>query len=282
MSKNDDIGPSKGLKALVNKTVMFILYPLRKPKSFIILMLVLAAIIGVVFGVPVYYGAKPEEVHKWYIEKYKSFDMANIAEIVKPKVEEKGIDMLVELPQDVQPQPSRRQGFGRATGNSTQTVDILASQADDVVSIDTIERFEPIIIAATTVTDTNSLNFPANVKATTDSEGFVSITKESTEASLNYLNEQKEIVGEARVLNANEMVIDNTYIFLHGIYSNPRNQRGVKAGVFLKSALKGETVRCEIIAYTDENAATAECYVGNVSINRIMVEKGYSDKVSLK
>lgn len=286
MSKNDDIGPSRGLTALMHKTVMFLLYPFRKPIAFVILLVVLG---GLFFGLPVFlYGVNPKQVHNWYLEKYQELDVkaisSNLSEIVKPKVEQKGIDQLVDLPQDIKYQPSRRQSFGRAaTGSNThQVVDVLAENANDVVSVDSIERADENQYP---LAQTSAVSQPVSaqrVEKTTDSKGFVSITKEKADTSLQYLAEQKEVIGEAKVINANELIVDNIYIFLHGIYSNPQNQRGVKAGVFLKSALKGETVRCDIIAYTEDHAATAECFVGNVSINRIMVEKGYSDKVSLK
>ena len=50
------------------------------------------------------------------------------------------------------------------------------------------------------------------------------------------------------------MELGGTYVFLYGVYSNPRSARGVKAAVFLRDALKGETVKCRILAYTADNS----------------------------
>lgn len=92
----------------------------------------------------------------------------------------------------------------------------------------------------------------------------------------------EEISGEVRVYNANEMEVGGTYVFLYGVYSNPRSARGVKAAVFLRDALKGETVKCRILAYTADNVATGECFAGGISINKILVDRGFSDRVTLQ
>ena len=113
---------------------------------------------------------------------------------------------------------------------------------------------------------------PVIVKKVSEAEGDV----------LRYLDEPEEISGEARVYNANEMEVGGTYVFLYGVYSNPRSARGVKAAVFLRDALKGETVKCRILAYTADNVATGECFAGGISINKILVDRGFSDRVTLQ
>ena len=113
---------------------------------------------------------------------------------------------------------------------------------------------------------------PVIVKKVSEAEGDV----------LRYLDEPEEISGEARVYNANEMEVGGTYVFLYGVYSNPRSARGVKAAVFLRDALKGETVKCRILAYTADNVATGECFAGGISINKILVARGFSDRVTLQ
>ena len=102
-------------------------------------------------------------------------------------------------------------------------------------------------------------------------------------SGLNYLEEPVVVEGEAFVVNANEIMVDDTYMFLYGIYSNPRTEMGVKGAVFLRTALKGERVRCKILARViEDGTATADCFVGEDNINQIMVDKGFSKRVSTK
>ena len=102
-------------------------------------------------------------------------------------------------------------------------------------------------------------------------------------SGLNYLEEPVVVEGEAFVVNANEIMVDDTYMFLYGIYSNPRTEMGVKGALFLRTALKGARVRCKILARViGDGTATADCFVGEDNINQIMVDKGFSKRVSTK
>ena len=178
----------------------------------------------------------------------------------------------------------RRQMFKAASGTRPQRVDILAEEADDVVALTPPvpqmpieEEKQPSVPTAADERlaageDAWFESKPVIVKKVSETEGDV----------LRYLDEPEEISGEAKVYNANEMEVGGTYVFLYGVYSNPRSARGVKAAVFLRDALKGETVKCLILAYTADNVATGECFAGDVSINKILVDRGFSDRVALQ
>lgn len=58
--KDDDyLGPSKGLAKLFHRSMMFLLWPLRHPLWFVLVLFIL-------FLAPTFRGVKPAEVHLWY------------------------------------------------------------------------------------------------------------------------------------------------------------------------------------------------------------------------
>lgn len=283
--KNDEnLKKITGFTGVIHKIVMFVTYPFRKPLRCLFF---LAALGALAYFIPVLYGVKPDAVYDWYV---------NLAHDVNEQVilphNRKGTDTLVETA-DIRPtaREVRRQMFAKASGQAPQKVDVLASQAGDVVNIDDIRRASEDTPAYRLPMADVSEDEPEFVKAPVPQPAAVPAVPEKFDYrshfgefdSLDYVDEVVEVRGAAKVYNANELSVGDTYIFLYGIFSNPLNERGVRAGVFLKSFVKDEEVRCEILAYTkDGGVATAECYVGDVDINRLMVTKGFSDKVSAR
>ena len=39
---------------------------------------------------------------------------------------------------------------------------------------------------------------------------------------------------------------------------------------------------CLILAYTADDVATGECFAGDVSINEVLVDRGYADRVVIE
>ena len=99
--------------------------------------------------------------------------------------------------------------------------------------------------------------------------------------NLKYLDKNKTLSGEAIIHNANELSINNEYIFLYGIYAEPNSENGIKAETFLRNETSGKTVECIINAYTYQNIATAICSASGVELNRKLVDLGYSKNVAL-
>ncbi len=291
--KEDNIGSPSQWGAVLHKAVMFVTYPFRKP---LYLLLLLVLILAAAYAVPVYYHkVKPLEVHTWYLEKIKNIDKGSLSQVSDrfssflnkiPALAEKpgkGTDRLVEVAPSAK--EVRRQIFRAASGSKTQRVDVLAQEADNVVAVtapapllpeETVQRTEttvlPNVNEHTDGKHSEVAERPVIVKKVSEAEGNV----------LRYLGTPLEISGPVKIHNANEMEVGGTYLFLYGVYSNPRNARGVKAAVFLKDALKGENIRCKIVAYTKDEVATGECFYEDISINNILVERGYSDRVALE
>lgn len=281
--KEEDIKQISGATGVFHKIVMFITYPFRKPLRCLFF---LAALGAIVYFIPVMYGVKPEKVYDWYV---KLVHDVNEQIIVPHTQKEKGTDTLVESNYATGQREIRRQMFVKASGRAPQKVDVLAEEASEVVNIGDIRRAEdnaenydeqPITPEKTTVEEQSNV---VAVQYPVVTEDFDYRRHYGEFDSLNYLNEPVEVRGTAKIHNANELTVNDTYIFLYGIYSNPLNGRGVKAGVFLKNLVKDEEVLCQILAYTKEGqVATAECYVGETDINNLMVKNGFSDKVTAR
>lgn len=281
--KEEDIKQISGATGVFHKIVMFITYPFRKPLRCLFF---LAALGAIVYFIPVIYGVKPEKVYDWYV---KLVHDVNEQIIVPHTQKEKGTDTLVESNYATGQREIRRQMFVKASGRAPQKVDVLAEEASEVVNIGDIRRAEdnaenydeqPITPEKTTVEEQSDV---VAVQHPVVTEDFDYRRHYGEFDSLNYLNEPVEVRGTAKIHNANELTVNDTYIFLYGIYSNPLNGRGVKAGVFLKNLVKDEEVLCQILAYTKEGqVATAECYVGETDINNLMVKNGFSDKVTAR
>ena len=292
--KDDNISKPSGFGAVLHKSVMFLTYPFRKPWGILVILLLLAA---AAYIVPIYvYKVPVKEVHTWYWEKIKFLETGDLSEVSNtvsnkfskllnkiPMLSEepaKGTDRLVEAAPSQK--EIRRQMFKAASaGAKRQKVDVLAEEADNVVAV---EMPQPIVVAEENKKEEIRYQQVAEERKNGFDEKPVIVKKVSMEDGdmLRYLPQPEKISGLVKVYNANELDVGGTYIFLYGIYSSPKTSRGVKAGVFLKEALDGETVNCDILAYTADNVATGECFVEGISINKILVERGYSDRVSLQ
>ena len=140
--KDDELRSPSGLGAVLHKTVMFVTYPFRKP---VYLALLLVFVLAAVAAVPLYYGAEPQEVHTWYLDKIrkvKNADFSKVSDKFSKLIDnipalaptpDKGTDRLVEVAPSQR--EIRRQMFKAASGARPQRVDILAEEADDVVAL---------------------------------------------------------------------------------------------------------------------------------------------------
>lgn len=283
--KDENLRQISGAAGFVHRVVMFITYPFRKPLRCLFF---LAALGVVAYFIPILYGVKLEGVYDWYVKLINDVNK----QVFAVHEDMRGTDVLAE-PEIVPTQRDvRRQMFAKATGRSPQKVDVLTKEAVNVVDIDDVreamsgqEKYlsqeEPEMIPVAQVVE----EVPAVVtkKQTIEVPQFDYAKHYGEFSSLDYLNEPIEIKGEAKVRNANEMVVNDNYLFLYGVYSNPMNERGVRAGVYLKDIVKNQTIRCLVLAYTkDGKIATAECFIDGTDINRLLVAKGYSDLVSAR
>lgn len=282
-SNRDYFGPMTGFKGILHRTTMFLLYPLRKPLIFFPLLILL-------YLIPTFIGARPSEVHVWYWNKIKSA-YNSAAGVVSDKVNpwfankeeatpelggkalpERGIDQLVGMRQKA----VRRQMFEKAK-SAPQAVDILENE--EVVPVSEIKRDEQPQPAADVVQEYNDKISELSSRNTAPA-GSATITV-SQKLPLVYLKDPVPVSGKALVQNANEIIVDGTYIFLYGIYVDPNLPKGIEAKKYLEQFVKDKVVRCDIVAYTYQDIATALCYVDDDSINQRLVDEEFSRNVAL-
>ena len=271
-----------GLPGILRKMFLFLTYPFRHWGFLLFVLLVLVAL----YFVPVYWYKVPRsEIFDWYRGK-----VLQMQQVKTVDAEKKGTDELVYSESPATAAVGRR-GFGQSAGGGIQTVDVLSNEAADVVEVASetvdIEETEAAVLANVQENaekievKKEKILEQAEQQQQKMNAKFVYQSGEYTE--LDYLESPLKIEGTAKVINANEMMIDETYVFLYGIYANPRTENGVRAQVLLKKVLDDKKVVCNVLAYTkSDKTATAECFVDGESINQFLIEKGYSEKVATK
>ena len=286
----DEITPRKGLLGFIHKMVMVLLWPLRKPYIAIPLFILM-------YLIPTFIGARPNEVHIWYYNKIKGFftpvgkqivnkskelaqnapfeipSLSELKDKVMPKSDSDTSQANPKLEEYNKEQEIRRKTFDKAKqAQSPYSIDIM-SQPDQPNA----PKFEtkPKATEATTPTDVEqspSQSEPADT----------SIAKaKQRKLDLIYLETPQEIIGEAHVVSANEIIINGNDIFLFGIYVDPNSRNGNIGKDFLKDFIGEDPVKCIIEAYTKQGIATGMCYVRQISINHTMVNNGISQDVAL-
>ncbi len=271
----DDSLRMKGWPAFFNKLAYTLLFPLRRPWMFL-------GILAALYLIPVFIGVKPSKVHSWYwfnIKQHFSAIEQSVSQKAKEIIPEQMTQVIIKTPGDnvvVKPnvekgvKSSRRKSFGKAEG--LQKKDALAGEA-----IVRLPQAEKVIL-----TDKKIYAKPAAPAQNTESAALAEAAKPAgKKLPLVYLDEEQEITGRASVLNANEISIAGKRLFLYGIYADPNTKNGTEAKIFLNLMLEGKVVRCKINAYTYQNVPTGICSVGDVNINRTLVEKGFSKNVAL-
>lgn len=282
-SNRDYFGPMTGFKGFLHRMAMFLLYPLRKPLIFFPLLILL-------YLIPTFIGARPSEVHVWYWNKIKSAynsaagvvsDKVNpwfadkeeaVPELGGKALPERGIDQLVGMRQKA----VRRQMFEKAK-SAPQAVDILENE--EIVPVSEIKRDEQPQPAADVVQEYNDKI--SELSSRNMAPAGSSTVTVSQKLPLVYLKDPVPVSGKALVQNANEIIVDGTYIFLYGIYVDPNLPKGIEAKKYLEQFVKDKVVRCDIVAYTYQDIATALCYVDDDSINQRLVDEEFSRNVAL-
>lgn len=262
---------TRGLGKLLHRLFLFVTFPIRHPGIFI-------PVLIVAYLAPTFMGAKPAEVHLWYWNKIKHntdtlssaisektqaiMPMVDNINISMPNIESLGlssskpIEQVVDIPQN-NPQNIRRKMFEKAQGD-LETIDALKNA----------QRIDPQFKTSEQPVSTTA----ANVSRSGDS---------GKKLALIYVEQKEEIVGTARVVNANEIEMNGKSYFMHGIYVDPNTQKGLEAKNFLRNMIGENTIRCVVQAYTYQGVGTLRCFLGGEDINLTMVNKGYSRNVAL-
>ena len=262
----------KGWGKFFHDLFLVITFPIRKP-------LILIPILMIGYLAPTFMGAKPTEVHLWYLNKIKSkisgvssaltlpqvdfisdvnnikktvADLTELVAISENQEKKSEVDISSEAPVDQS--EIRRKIFEKAK-QAPDTVDVLK----------TLQRQQKVAEYAKNAENSNMAEIKTEKKL-----------------PLNYALTQESIEGHAQVKNANEIIVNGVRYFLHGIYVNPNTGKGFQAQALLEKVIAENIIKCRIIAYTYQNIGTVDCQVNGENINQLLVEQGYSKNVDLQ
>ena len=105
--------------------------------------------------------------------------------------------------------------------------------------------------------------------------------KKLKDLNLVYLDTPERITGETIIYGANELSVDDTYLYLYGIYTNPNIHDVQKARTYLRELIADKNVECYIVAKTQKGLATAICFADGKNINQNMVNAYLADNIAL-
>lgn len=270
-SKKDDdyIGPSRGLEKWFHKFMMLLLFPLRKPLWFVL-------IVAVLFLAPTFRGVKPAEVHLWYWNHVKHLT-SQAGEHISDKTRQviPSMEKVGEIVENIAP--------GAVSGNNAEDKADMTAQEPVLVNQPLREVRRKVFEKAEDVAPVSTGSIPAAaVPSAAVRRPDASVEKpKAARLNLRYLTVPEEVSGVPQVLNVNEMRIAGQIIFLYGIFAQPTSDNGIAGEVYLRRLVEGKNVNCVISAYTFQNVATAICTVDGININRSLVERGYSKNVAL-
>ena len=268
--KEDDyIGPAKGWSKFFHRLFLFVTFPLRKPIKFVALLFVLA----ILYIAPTFFGVKPVDLNSWHLSNLKwsasevskkasdAVSQASLPNTIKPVAVEPKTKVI-----DIKAKTSGRKMFERA------------KSAPVVVKQEVVEMEQPKPVSAPqTVEQPKPVRAPQTVEL--PKQEFK--REAAKKLDLVYLQQTKTISGKAVVVNANELKVEGIDMFLYGIYVDPYSEKGIEALKYLKDTIAENIVSCEIIAYSKQSIATSICKIGDVNLNKELVEKGFSKNVAL-
>jgi hypothetical protein len=300
-----------GFLGWIHRLVMFITWPLRNWKY-----LLSAIVIIVLFMIAYafYHGVRFSEMFDWYKVKLSgpvasiTGNMQNVATEAQKHVDE-SIDTVKEKVQKMAPEiaaarrakennePIRFVAWNVAKFNKakyqpqedTPKVKLKAPTftqiTEDEPKIESVEQPEipiiaPQLVEAVPVQKVEKPKIPEKPYYDGKLSDYYTIRRD---LDLTYLAESEKLYGHADVMGPNSLYLDNTYMYLYGIFTNPNDYDSQSAQLFLEKRLQNKSVHCDIVAYTSQTqAATALCFVDGKLINREMVEAGLAEDVALK
>ncbi len=98
-----------------------------------------------------------------------------------------------------------------------------------------------------------------------------------------YLQKPEVLYGAAEIVGPNSLYVDDTFVFLYGIYTDRKEYDYAAAKAYLADLTAKKLVRCEIVAYAAQTrAATALCFIEGTFINKAMVQRNLAQNIALK
>jgi len=277
---------------------MVVTYPLRHVFRFLILVFILAVIAA---AIPMSQGTRWNEIPGWYAELFtqtrqqlpdfglssdqeKPAEEFHFKEVAAPAIIHKrsaSANFWPEPEPRADKAPTVRRAFTRAPKLGQRME--MKSQSDEA-------ELKPASIptAQNRVTSGNKFKAGAGAKiqasiaaSSQPAEQKASYYRKDPSLPLVYEDEPTEIKGAVMVFSANDLTVGDYYLYLYGIYTDPKKYDAEKARQYLEELTAGKVVNCKIVAYTHQNIATGVCFLNGRSINRNLVDAGFADNIAL-
>lgn len=287
-----------GFSGLIHKLVMLITWPLRHWKFLLISILVLVI---VAVAVPLISGAKLTEIPAWYQAKMThpfltviKNNVANITQSTEQKISE-SVNSVKDKVQQIAPEvikPAVKEE------NKKEKIRFTAWNVAKFNKAKYQQKPQPaqkIKLKSPTFAEIKEEVIPQkqkNVKIETPKEEVSEPYYEGKLADyytvrhdldLIYLTESEKLYGQVDVVGANSLYINNTYVYLYGIYTNPDIYNEQTAQLYLEKLIDNQPVHCDIVAYsTQSQTPTALCFLNGKLLNQELVDAQYAANVALK
>ena len=287
-----------GLLKWVHRLIMLITFPFRKFWQIVFILLIILAIL---IATPMYYGVKFRDVWDWYKIKFPTHEFVEVRNQAKARVTEK-IKSVRRKVNEILPTT-----IGK-TEKTEKDEDEVRFVAWNVAEFNKA-KYKPSSPGVKVITESNEKTFAELKKdAQKDSDTKVFEVKKPTivthekkanfvtgkkdlssyyvkleNNNLEYLAEPEILNGEMTIVTPNDVYIQDTFVYLYGIYCDPNVYDTELAKNFLQTLVADENVHCEVIAYTTQTkVATALCFINDTLINKALVENDMANNVALK
>lgn len=287
-----------GLLKWVHRLVMLITFPFRKFWQIVFVLLIILAIL---IATPMCYGVKFRDVWDWYKIKFPTHEFVEVKDQAKARVTQK-IKSVRRKINDIIPttagKPEKAQEdedevrfvawnvaeFNKAKYKpSSSNVKVVAESNEktyaelkkDAQKDNDTKVFE--IKKTIAETPKNKTNF------VTGKRDLSSYYVKLENNNLEYLAEPEILDGTMTIVTPNDVYIQDTFVYLYGVYCDPNVYDTELAKNFLQTLVADENVHCEVIAYTTQTkVATALCFINDTLINKALVENDMANNVALK
>ena len=257
----DVIGPSRGFQKFATHFFRFFLFPLIHPVWFVFWLVLISF---VVILIPASQRVDFKDMPRWYMDVLKPYYQKSFstlkpvlqkAESVAEKAASSQVSEKPELETYSIGRPTNRRAFEQAEEPDENAEEQAKQLEDKQENVVVIKEMEP-------------KQKPISFKRT-ENLGLV------------YLPQPKIVAGVLKIVNANEVKLEEMPLFLYGIYAAPSSENGTNAFLYLQKEFADKPAECYIGAYAADGTATAICVCDGININQKLVELGYSKDVSL-
>ena len=287
-----------GLLKWVHRLVMLITFPFRKFWQIVFVLLIILAIL---IATPMCYGVKFRDVWDWYKIKFPTHEFVEVRDQAKARVTEK-IKSVRRKVNDIIPTSVGKPEKEEKTDDEVRFVAWNVAEFNKakykpnssnikVVAENNEKTYAELKKDAQKDNDNKVFEVKKQVVSTQENEtNFMTGKKDLSSyyvklenSNLEYLAEPEILDGTMTIVTPNDVYIQDTFVYLYGIYSDPNIYDTELAKNFLQTLVADENVHCEVIAYTTQTkVATALCFVNDTLINKALVDNDMANNVALK